>query len=111
MNKTDKKLIDANPGKTPYELLQLGLTQMGFEELEIIQGRQKEIAASHVQPSKVEETIQHTKSITPQLSAPPHITGRDSVILLNMKKGIQKRMSRFHAEKIQRKYPTEFKIL
>lgn len=41
-SKKDQKIIDDNPGKSPYELVELGLSDKAFQELLAQEGEQKQ---------------------------------------------------------------------
>ena len=114
MTAKDQKLIDANPGKTAYQLLELGLSQKGFTELSATQQTAR-IAPQYVSkneliPDKVELTAKHIA----QPILMPHvgvINVTDTVRLYNKKTGKTTNIQRVNAEKMARKYPNEFQVL
>ena len=70
MNKKDQKIIDANEGKSPHELLLLGVSQQGFEELCEIANQQAHQAQTFTKPVlKPSNIIQPNQPMMPVLSA------------------------------------------
>lgn len=114
MTAKDQKLIEANPGKTAYQLLELGLSQKGFTELSGMQQTARTAPTytpkNELIPEKVELTAKHIAQpvLMPHVAA---INVSDTVQLYNKKTGKTTSIQRVNAQKMARKYPNEFQIL
>lgn len=108
MNKNDKAIIKANPGKTHYELIQLGLSTEGFEELE----RDKSLPHYEAKLQPVITTVSPTSkhAAKPMLTNYEPSGGNSMATLVDKKTGRRKSMDKTAAEKMARKYPNEFSV-
>lgn len=57
----DKKIIEENPGKSPYELLQIGLSEQGYESLVAQEAKQPEPTIKEVVIEEPERLIPEVK--------------------------------------------------
>ncbi len=136
----DAKIIRENEGKTPYDLLQLGLSQKGYERLlerhseaaqaggvagaadagveaDSSDGGDAEAAGANdegqpLQPSEVERTDAGTvRHSQPQMSAPAN----DGTPLVQRTivgpNGVQQTMAAKAAEKLATRYPDEYRLI
>lgn len=98
MTKADQKIIDAHPDEAPYDLLQLGLSQKGYQEL-------VDKHDAEVQQPKIQPVVQQ---VTPQLRAIPALSNiapgvnSDMAYLVNHQTGFRRQMSRAAAERFVR---------
>lgn len=99
----DEKLIKENPKASPYELLQLGLSQKKYEEMI---AQKEEAKPQQLQP----EIKQVQPRVMPKLKPMQASGGGDMAYLVNLKTGNKVRMTRHHAEKMARKSPNQFSV-
>lgn len=107
MKKADQKIISENPGLTPYELSQKGLSQSAYEEL-----MEKESHKPHpqvAQPTSIQKVTMAPVPHKPQISQPQAAT--QNVNLLNKQTGKVTSMSRRMAEQMARSTPQQFQIV
>ena len=116
MNAKDKKIISANPNKAPYELLQLGLSQEGFAELDkqSTSGIVNKINAQTVELNKLKAatpvpTDKHVAKPT-LTTYEPNKTG-DLVMVRNKKTGLSTPMSGTTARAYVSKYKDKYEII
>lgn len=108
MTKKDKQIVDKNPGKTPYELLnEFQLSQQGFDELVAQQDRAEN------------QKVQKPQLLTPQLSreyAEPELSSApgghhhdtDTVMVNDKQAGKTFSLSKFAADRWIRKNPKRY---
>lgn len=108
MTRADKKVIEQNPGLSPYDLLEKGLSEKGYEELVSQQGAEKQKIAPTVEktepePQKVAPKVEQLREVraTPTLS--PVQSDSGELAWLVSPDGKKTRMSRSAAERFIRK--------
>lgn len=113
------KLMNANPDKTPYQLLELGLSQSDYEEM--INERPKRGRKPKEEPVKTEEPpmpevikpikVQPTSTIPkPKQPVQALYTHQNNTAVV-LYKGKQMTMNRKTAELMQNKYPKQYQII
>jgi hypothetical protein len=108
MNAKDKKVIEDNPNKTLYELLDLGLSDKGFEEASSIFALKTNIPQSNeLVPSAVVALPHHAQPHLSQQS----IISDDTVQVLNVGRGTIVTMTRKVAERWTQRHPQDYKIV
>lgn len=110
MTKADKKIIEDNPGKSAYELFNLGISQKAYDELV-----EKE-AADNAQkgaprPVKVEKIEMASKPQPQRPQIRPAEAVTTNAQLHNKKTGRTVSMARKQAEYLARTSPQEFQLL
>lgn len=118
-SRADYSIITKNPGKTIYELTELGLTKKGAEALEAIeaksQPKQEKKAVPIPQPETKQiaqpQSVQRVQFTQPNRLTRPNQTNKNDVAkLYNGRTGLTITMSRKAAEKLQRKNSQQYKI-
>ncbi len=115
MTRADKAIIEANPTKTSYELLPLGLSQKGFDQLNeknsitpapppVNSGVRQVLV-----PKAVEPTIRHV-SAQPSLR-PPVLVESDVVRVKYKPTGKIMPMAAQMAHNMAARYPNDFQIV
>lgn len=107
MKKADKKIIDENPGLSPYELFNKGISQEAYEEL-----IEKE-SQSAAKPVKVEK-IEQMPNVTVQPQRPqirPAMQVTSNARLHNKTTGKVVSMSHKMAEHLARTSPSQYELL
>lgn len=103
MTKADQKTIDANPGLTPVQLLEKGLSQKGYNEL--VEKQETTKPKEPIQPSTTTPTVKHTTIQPAQPQFRQHTPQSNTAILVEKSTGKRTPMSRKAAEDFARKYP------
>lgn len=119
-SRVDYSIISKNPGKSIYELTELGLTKKGADALEAIekakQPTKPEIVTTTHQPQQNQvaqpQSVQRVQFTQPnRLSQPNQQQKRnDTAKLYNGRTGLTISMSRKAAEKLQAKDSRMYKI-
>lgn len=109
----DQRILRDNPGKSPYELLMLGLSQAKYEELLAAEDKRHNAPTQKV-PQKAEPVVKTSIPIRaiPQTTAPaPIIKGHhDMAVLWDKKAGRGLRMTKAQVLRQIKKYPNQYEM-
>lgn len=118
-SRVDYSIITKNPGKTIYELIELGLTKKGADALEAIEKAKQPTTPEITKTTTVQpqtqvaqpQSVQRVQFTQPnRLSRPVQQNRTDTAKLYNGRTGLTITMSRKAAEKLQRKDSRMYKI-
>lgn len=107
MNAKDRELIKDNPNKSLYELLDLGLTEKGFEEASNIFALKSGVDTPVVTPMVAAQSFPALQLHHIQ-ATPLH---DQTVMVLNIGRGSTVTMNKRVAESWCRRHPEEYKII
>ena len=112
MTAKDSKIINDNPNKTLYELINLGLSGKGAEEYEkLILNKPKpvnqtnQLVASKTEPTKAHVALPHLSHTLPTQQ------NKGMAKVLNVKTGRIKDMTILAAESLVRQTPNDYRIV
>lgn len=107
LSAADQTIIDDNPGKSPLELLDLGLSKKAYE---VLTKESETEPKPKLQPQKVESTEKHVAPAhNPTLRTPQD--SLNVVSLLNRNTGRHTTMSRKSAEQLVKSAPNQYQIV